>query len=160
MTEEQKIKKRLADKAYREKNREKMKQYSKEYYKNNKEKWVYSDEKKQQIKERRKNQPSLQPEYVRQYAAEYRNKNQHKRTAWENDRRALQLNAKPDWANDFIIEEMYELAKRRTEMHGFKWHVDHIIPLKNKIVCGLHCEYNLRVIPATENLKKYNKFYA
>lgn len=73
-------------------------------------------------------------------------------------RRAQALNATPKWADQWFIDEIYDLAKLRTEMTGINWHVDHIIPLQGKLVCGLHVETNLQVIPGYENYKKNNKF--
>ena len=71
-------------------------------------------------------------------------------------RKAMKRNACPPWANLFFIEEAYDLAQRRTKATGFEWHVDHILPLKHKLFCGLHVEYNLQVIPAVENIRKKN----
>lgn len=76
-------------------------------------------------------------------------------------RNAAKRRATPVWANgeldQFIVEEMYDLAERRTVATGFKWSVDHMVPLKSKTVCGLHCSANLQVIPHSENQKKGNR---
>ena len=72
---------------------------------------------------------------------------------------ALKSAAIPKWANRFFIEEIYDLARRRTKITGFPWHVDHIVPIKSHLVCGLHVENNLQVIPMTVNVRKKNRFW-
>ena len=74
-------------------------------------------------------------------------------------RRASRLLATPLWANEFIISEAYELAQMRTKVTGIVWHVDHVVPLTSKLVCGLHCEHNIRVIPGSENIAKNNRYW-
>jgi hypothetical protein len=71
--------------------------------------------------------------------------------AYNAKRRASKLNATPNWANLITIKEIY-----RTCPPGY--HVDHIVPLQGKLVCGLHCEFNLQHLPASENLSKGNRF--
>lgn len=63
----------------------------------------------------------------------------------------------PPWADRAAIKTIYIEAKRRTIETGIMHHVDHEIPLKGRQVSGLHVEGNLRIIPATENLRKYNR---
>jgi len=76
-------------------------------------------------------------------------------------RRARKLNATPKWLtkqqNQAIIE-VYKEAKRLEELTGNTYHVDHIVPLINKNVCGLHVPWNLQVLSASENMSKSNKF--
>jgi 5-methylcytosine-specific restriction endonuclease McrA len=52
---------------------------------------------------------------------------------------------------------MYLEAQRLTKLTGERYVVDHIIPLRSDIVCGLHVPWNLRVMTQEENLKKSNK---
>jgi len=56
-----------------------------------------------------------------------------------------------------VINEAYKLAEEREKITGFKWHVDHIVPLHHKDACGLHTAANIQVVPASWNLKKGNR---
>ena len=81
----------------------------------------------------------------------YRAKYPHKRRAIAAKRRATKLNATPIWANLENIKEFYMEADYQ------QMHVDHIVPLINPKVCGLHWEGNLQLLTAADNLAKSNK---
>lgn len=73
-------------------------------------------------------------------------------------RRQAKRNAVASWADIDKIKELYVEARRLTEETGISHHVDHIIPIRHSLVCGLHVEHNLQIITAHENLTKSNKF--
>ena len=77
-------------------------------------------------------------------------------TAYARAREAMKINALPKWCDKKNLDSIYEECVKTTRESGVAHHVDHIVPLKSKWVCGLHCEDNLRIIPATENLRKHN----
>ena len=75
-------------------------------------------------------------------------------------RRARKLEATPSWLsnqNFEAIKEFYKEAKRLEDLFGGLYHVDHIVPLQGKSVCGLHVPWNLQVLTASENYSKSNK---
>lgn len=78
------------------------------------------------------------------------------RKTW--DRRAIHRNAMPIWANIDTIKSIYEISKELTKRTGIKHEVDHVIPIKHPLVCGLHVENNLQVISEKENRVKSNNF--
>jgi 5-methylcytosine-specific restriction endonuclease McrA len=68
--------------------------------------------------------------------------------------------ATPKWITAEIklqMRQLYLQAQQLTRLTGERYVVDHIIPLINPEVCGLHVPWNLRVITQEENLKKSNK---
>lgn len=78
-------------------------------------------------------------------------------------RRARKANATPPWltpADHAAIAAVYDEAVRLERETGVKHHVDHIVPLHGRGVCGLHVPWNLRAIPANDNLKKSNRLLA
>lgn len=84
-----------------------------------------------------------------------------KRMAYAGMRRALKRNAVPSWFDSVkqSVDAIYAMRDwMNLTMFGINYEVDHIIPLKNNLVCGLHVPTNLQVITRYDNRSKQNKF--
>lgn len=70
--------------------------------------------------------------------------------------RKLQATLGLDLRHEF--RAIYKEASRISKETGIPHDVDHIVPLQNPRVCGLHVPWNLQIIPASANRAKSNKF--
>lgn len=132
------------------KNRESIIAKSTEWAKNNPDKVKVKNERWVKNNRERKNEISREfternPSYYVKYTAEYR---------------ALKYSGTLESLSQEdhnVMRNLYVLAKQLENNDGIKRHVDHIIPLRGKNVCGLHVPWNLQILTAEENLKKNNK---
>jgi hypothetical protein len=164
---------------YRANHPEKIAAYNQTYYSENAESMraratAYRQDNPEMVKEQfsswyAKNGDALKPKKaiyraenrgkIEAYRSKWELENPHKRNAINARRRATKLQATPAWADQARIAELYAEAVRLTKETGIEHHVDHIVPLVSKLVCGLHCEFNLRVTLGAENLTKGNRHW-
>lgn len=92
-----------------------------------------------------------------QYAREFYARNPGRVHSWNAARRRHIKKATPVWSDLKSIEALYEKAASLSKETGVRYAVDHIVPLRSTVVCGLHVPSNVRVITASENSRKRNK---
>lgn len=121
------------------------------------------------------------PEKAKQLHDKYVEENKEKLKAYDRSRRHLRIISTTAWTKDNKTKVNAYNARRRAERNLAtpKWltptqlaeiegvylfcqifpgfHVDHIIPLKGKNVCGLHVPWNLQPLAAVENMRKGNR---
>jgi hypothetical protein len=100
-------------------------------------------------------------EKVRDRQARYYSENKEVFFLHNSKRRARNREATPSWltsAHKAHIKRTYKLASFIGEVTGVAYHVDHIVPLNGKNICGLNVPWNLQVLRADINLSKSNVF--
>lgn len=147
--------------------------YTKQHYKDNKKQYQknhkqWCKDNKEYCKEYKKQYAKDKEAYLKEYRATwYQEKKKDpefkaERNKRKADYKAAKLQATPSYTKEefqqFVIEEIYHLREVRSKETNIEWHVDHIIPLQNNLVCGLHVAENLRVVPAKVNLSKNNSY--
>jgi len=120
---------------YTKRNPQQRKSISAKYYQKNKDKLLKNRDKTKDL-ERLKTWVQNNPHLVNANTAR---------------RRAQRLRATPSWVNNKELQLIYETCPTGHE-------VDHIIPLRHPLVCGLHVPWNLEHLTAEENRKKSNNF--
>ena len=140
-------------KEWYQKNRDSEIAKAKEYHKK-----TYADKREHKVKkaiEWVKNNP----EKYKVNAKRCYEKTKLKRFAYQALARAKRRNAVPKWFDSIKedVQKIYIEARTKTLETGIPHEVDHIIPLVNEYVCGLHVPNNLRVITRYENRSKQNK---
>jgi 5-methylcytosine-specific restriction endonuclease McrA len=96
----------------------------------------------------------------KKHREKYKKQNPDLYKAFNSVRKRRHKNATPLWVTKeqkLVMRQLYLEAMRLTKITGERYVVDHIIPLINPNVCGLHVPWNLRVITQEQNLLKSNK---
>lgn len=158
-----KVCKAIDDKRYYENNRESRALKMKIYYEAKREHLLtqmanYRKDNSESIAMQKRNYRKNNNESVALQKKQWRQNNPDKRNAGSARHRAFKKQAKPSWADQQTIEGMYKLAMMFNRT-GLDMHVDHIVPLNSDKVCGLHCEANLQLLLASDNISKGNRWW-
>jgi hypothetical protein len=148
---------------YREKYNDKIKKYREKYQKDNRErllankKLFYANN-----KDKRRRYLYNNRDRILKVSQAYRKNNKQKVDEMNKvcgaNYRAKKKNATVSYSSKNAIRIIYRTASILSKMIGREMQVDHIVPLTNKLVCGLHHEGNLQIISKERNLRKSNKF--
>ena len=85
------------------------------------------------------------------YAKRWNRVHTDRKNAYSAERRACRRRACPRWMSRTDLKRLYENCPEGMV-------VDHIVPLINPNVCGLHVPWNLQYLTPAENSSKGNRF--
>jgi hypothetical protein len=118
----------------------------------------YAKEHREEARERSRLHYISDTDPYKENAKRWRKENPEKYALCQGRRRHFLTIGCPVWANQEAIKQIYLMRDRMNLSEKGKYEVDHMIPLLNSNVCGLHNEFNLQILPTTENRQKSNKF--
>jgi hypothetical protein len=118
----------------------------------------YRQQNKEAVAFRQKQYVQKNKESIASRKKIWRQSNSDRVNATNSNRRALKIRATPSWVDHEAIVGMYRLSALFNSA-GIFMHVDHIVPLISDFVCGLHCEANLQLLPASDNISKGNRHW-
>lgn len=121
--------------------------------------WKANDQKRNRAAANARNRRYAEThrEYLRAKNAAYQKANPAKGAATTMRYLTAKRKQCPAWADHAKIQKVYDLCARFRSL-GCDFHVDHVIPLQGKNVCGLHVHNNLQIIEAQANRSKSNFF--
>jgi hypothetical protein len=166
-------------KAYREANPDRVKAWAEAWCLDNKEHIAeyhkaWASDKKEILAEKGRIYRETHKDYVAAWLKAYREANpekvaaQRRRWALANPGKAAAKTAKyratkceatPLWFEKKAVEAIYVEAVVRSQTEGTLYHVDHIVPMQSKLVCGLHCLDNLQILIGKDNQSKGNRVW-
>ena len=127
----------------------------------NRENRAYYEENKESVKLWTREYKKLNSERVKVKNQDYYRRNKHEYLARDAQRRVAKMRATPPWLSEAQkeqIKDFYWLARDLKLVSGESYHVDHIVPLQGKNICGLHVPWNLQILPAKVNIAKSNNW--
>lgn len=142
-------KKNAAVLAYRAQDPERWKDYANEHYRANRD----------VIQARHAKWRLENPERNKEICEEWRKRNMPRKRLQLRTYQAKKRKATPAWADFAAMQAFYDLAELLTVESGMRYEVDHIVPLRSAIVCGLHNQFNLAVLPQAANRSKGNRHW-